>query len=482
MNENVRSFFAQSAILLLLLLFASACSDTSSTQASEPLNQTVSPAGELTPPQEPSELSSSAMLTSFVGEVTVLGEGNSEKVLDQNETIVIPVGERVKLDAAGRGALRFQGGNEVELFGGSDVRLDEAKLESGGSIFIRLKQNAGHSHVFLDEKMVARLALATDDSTVTTLEQGTEFTVCFAPEKLTCVLVQKGSAEVTSKNEKLILRKGEATYYEPGQPPVAVICARMEEFEKWLGEIRGPGEVGGLGALVASWPQEPCSYAASEIPAVDTSLPSSEGMLRVEGGNYLVGSAQPDDFHSAQQEVPLEAFWIDAYEVTNAQYQEYLQASGQAPPAVPPGQEGHPAKGISWEQAAAYCAWLNKRLPTEAEWETAGRGSGANPPVFPWGNDPGAGGAVDSLPRTETYQVGTAAFNVSPFGVYDLVGNVWEWVAEPYAPVAEGHQVLRGGRHGLLRDLAYRQTAEPNDERFIPFTGFRCTAGSVQGE
>ena len=64
----------------------------------------------------------------------------------------------------------------------------------------------------------------------------------------------------------------------------------------------------------------------------------------------------------------------------------------------------------------------------------------------------------------------------------DLVGNVWEWVTEPYAPVAEGHQVLRGGRHGLLRDLAYRQPAEPNDERFTPFTGFRCAAGSVQGE
>jgi formylglycine-generating enzyme required for sulfatase activity len=378
--------------------------------------------------------------------------------------------------------LHFQGGNEVELFGGSDVRLDEAKLESGGSIFIRLKQNAGHSHIFLDEQMVARLALATDDSTITTLEQGTEFTICYAPEKVTCVLVQEGSAEVTSKTEKLILKAGEATYYEPGQPPVAVICARMEEFEQWLGGKRGPGEVGGLGALVASWPQEPCSYAAPEFPAIDSSLPSSEGMMRVEGGIYLVGSAQLDDFHSDQQEVSLETFWIDAYEVTNAQYQLYLQASSQPPTAVSPGLEGHPVKGVSWEQAVAYCTWLNKRLPTEAEWEAAGRGPGANPPIYPWGDDPGAGGAVDSLPRTETYRVGTAAFNVSPFGVYDLVGNVWEWVTEPYAPVAEGHQVLRGGRHGLLRDLAYRQPAEPNDERFIPFTGLRCAAGSVQGE
>ena len=482
MNENVRIFFAHSAILFLLLLFASACTDTSPTQPSEPLDQTASPAGELPPTKEPSELTSSAMLTSFAGGVTVLGEGISEKVLNQNETVVLPVGERVKLDAAGRGVLHFQGGNEVELFGGSDVRLDEVKLESGGSIFIRLRQIAGHSHIFLDNQMVARLTLETDDSTITTLEQGTEFTVCYAPDNLTCVLVQTGEVEITSKEEKLALSPERATYYTPDQPPQSPICAQMDEFETWLVEKRGPGEVGGLGALVASWPQERCSYAAPDIPATDSSLPSSKGMLRVEGGNYLVGSDQPDDFHSAQQEVPLEAFWIDAYEVTNAQYQANLQASGQPPPAVPPGQEGHPVKGVSWEQAVAYCTWLNKRLPTEAEWEAAGRGPGANPPIYPWGDDPGAGGAVDSLPRTETYRVGTAAFNVSPFGVYDLVGNVWEWVTEPYAPVAEGHQVLRGGRHGLLRDLAYRQPAEPNDERFTPFTGFRCAAGSVQGE
>jgi formylglycine-generating enzyme required for sulfatase activity len=422
------------------------------------------------------------MLTAFAGGVTVVGEGNSEKALNQNETIVIPVGERVKLDADGRGALRFQGGNEVELFGGSDVRLDEVKLESGGSIFIRLKQNAGHSHVFLDEQMVARVTLETEASTITTLEQGTEFTLCYAPGNLTCVLIQDGAVEITSREEKLILRKGEATYYTPDQPPQPAICAPLEEFEAWLVEKRGPGEIDELGALVKTWPQEPCSSIGSESPGIEASLPQPDGMVRIEAALYEVGIAQPDDFHIAQQEINLAAFWIDAYEVTNAQYQQYLQATGQPPPVVWPGEEGHPVKGVSWEQAVAYCSWLNKRLPTESEWEVAGRGPGANPPIFPWGDDPGAGGAVDNLPRTETYQVGSVPFNISPFGVYDLVGNVWEWVTEPYAPVAEDNQVLRGGRHGLLRDLAYRQLAEPNDERFIPFTGFRCAAGNLQGE
>ena len=482
MNKKNRNYFSYSAILVVLILIASACTDTSPTQPSESLAPTFSPTGEQPPTEALSESSSPAVLTSFAGGVTVVREGNSEDVLDQNETVEVPLGDQVKLDAAGRGVLRFDGRHEVELFGGSDIQLDEAIFESGGSIFIRLKQNAGHSHIFLDEQMVARLTLETEDSSITTLEQGTEFTLCYAPGNLTCVLIQDGAVEITSREEKLILRKGEATYYTPDQPPQPAICARMEGFEAWLVEKRGPGEVGDLGALVATWPEEPCSPTTPESLVSENPLPLSDGMLRIDAAPYVVGIPQPDDFHNSQQEIPLEAFWIDAFEVTNAQYQQYLQASGEPPPAIWPGQEGHPVKGVSWEQAVAYCTWLNKRLPTEAEWEAAGRGPGANPPIFPWGDDPGVGGAVDNLPRTETYPVGTVPFNISPFGVYDLVGNVWEWVAEPYAPVVEGNQVLRGGRHGLLRDLAYRQPAEPNDERFIPFTGFRCAAGRVQGE
>jgi formylglycine-generating enzyme required for sulfatase activity len=67
-------------------------------------------------------------------------------------------------------------------------------------------------------------------------------------------------------------------------------------------------------------------------------------------------------------------------------------------------------------------------------------------------------------------------FNKSAFGVYDMAGNVWEWVGEPYAPVPDGYKALRGGRHGLLKDMAYRQPVEPNDNSFLPFTGFRCAA------
>ena len=110
----------------------------------------------------------------------------------------------------------------------------------------------------------------------------------------------------------------------------------------------------------------------------------------------------------------------------------FLAATGAKSPDVL-GKGNQPVRGVTWDQAAAYCSWVNKRLPTEAEWEAAGRGPGRNPQLYPWGNDPIAGGNVGKLPDQDTYDVGTFPFNDSPNDVYDMVGNIWEWVGEPYA-------------------------------------------------
>ena len=201
----------------------------------------------------------------------------------------------------------------------------------------------------------------------------------------------------------------------------------------------------------------------------------TQGMVNIDSGTYEIGKTPADDYHTAPQTISLDAFLIDQYQVTNKQYQEFVNATG-APAPLFSGDENHPVRGVSWDQAVAYCAWKNKRLPNEAEWESAGRGPGAAPQLYPWGNDATAGGQALSLPNDDTYAVGSQPFNKSLFEVYDMVGNVWEWVGEPYSSVTAGSKVIRGGRYGNIQDLAYRVVVSPNDERYLKYAGFRCAA------
>ena len=220
------------------------------------------------------------------------------------------------------------------------------------------------------------------------------------------------------------------------------------------------------------------SNAQVVIPATGTSpppteapaLPSPERMANVPAGTYNLGKDPEGTNQSAEQAIPLEEFWIDQYPVTNLEFQQYMVEW-----TIPAGRENHPAMGVTWEQADAYCKALNKRLPNEAEWEAAGRGSGPDPQLYPWGRD--AGQALQ-LPNA-TYEVGSQPFNVSPLGVYDMIGNVYEWVAEPYGKLAEGKRVLRGVRYGAPYDLSFRLEVAQTDTNYVQFAGFRCAASQV---
>jgi serine/threonine protein kinase len=215
-------------------------------------------------------------------------------------------------------------------------------------------------------------------------------------------------------------------------------------------------------------------------PTAASVLPNADGMVEVKSGAYEVGLTPTDGYHSDPMNLNLNGYWIDQYQITAEQYQKFLSETGtESPNAV--GEGKHPVRGVTWDQAVAYCSWANKRLPTEAEWEAAGRGPGQNPQLYPWGNDPKAGGNVASLPDQDTYEVGAFPFNVSPFGVYDMVGNIWEWVGEPYASIPAGSKILRGGRFGLpILDLAYRLSVGSDDTRYVKFAGFRCATDQVK--
>jgi len=251
---------------------------------------------------------------------------------------------------------------------------------------------------------------------------------------------------------------------------VPAICAPQTIFRDWKVGLRASADTPAIAKVVAGFPQKPCITTE---------------MAEIGAGVYQVGSDTENEFHSAVRDISLEKFWIDKYEVTNVQYQYYLDQVSVQQPAVWPAEWnsaewGYPVRGVTWDQAAAYCGWAGKRLPTEAEWEVAGRGPGPDAPVFPWGNDPQAGGEIVNLPLEATYVVGAYPFNVSPYGVYDMAGNVWEWVGEPYENVQAGFQILRGGRFGFIKDLTYRGQAGANDERYVPYAGFRCATSQLE--
>lgn len=197
---------------------------------------------------------------------------------------------------------------------------------------------------------------------------------------------------------------------------------------------------------------------------------------------------QSDADATPQHSLHLEGFWIDRYEVTNADYRACVEASACPEPHDlrfynDPADANHPVVYITWYAAQDYCTWNGKRLPSEAEWEKAARGDGGS--SFPWGNEfnPGRLNAGRQLGGTSA--VGSYPQGASPYGALDMAGNVWEWVADWYAAYpgsnyqsdffGEKYKVVRGGSwnhpvedaHSYHRDIAY-------PGRALAVVGFRC--------
>jgi formylglycine-generating enzyme required for sulfatase activity len=209
----------------------------------------------------------------------------------------------------------------------------------------------------------------------------------------------------------------------------------------------------------------------------------------VPAGGFLMGSTdadgQAEDDEKPQHTVYLDAFWIDRTEVTNAQYRKCVEAGTCEAPVPCPVWGGeatfddqttkanHPVVCVRWYDAAKYCQWAGVRLPTEAEWEKAARGTDGR--VYPWGNsfDGSRLDFCDSNCQREqartvtnasdgysrTAPVGSYPAGASPYGLLDMAGNVWEWVNDwydsgyygrsparnPPGPDTGQRRVIRGG-------------------------------------
>jgi len=234
-------------------------------------------------------------------------------------------------------------------------------------------------------------------------------------------------------------------------------------------------------------------------------------MVLVPAGEFQMGgndmNAEPDekDIHT----VYLDDYYIDKFEVTNVAYQACVDASICKPPIQTdsftrsdyygvPEYDEYPVVYVNWNMAKAYCEWRGARLPTEAEWEKAARGS-EDDRFYPWGtgtidcqiaNYYGANGCYGGTTRTGSYEDGK-----SPYNVYDMAGNVWEWVADwysetyyqvsptsnPTGPDSGQSRVLRGGswnRQEYDVRVPNRNKYGPNYYNFD--IGFRCASDASQ--
>jgi formylglycine-generating enzyme len=231
-------------------------------------------------------------------------------------------------------------------------------------------------------------------------------------------------------------------------------------------------------------------------------------MVLIPAGKSIMGSKQsllelrPHDLFNTDRhtlgpenpahEVFLGGFYIDIYEVTNIKYKEYVyETKAKRPKGWKKNDfnsNQQPVVGVSWEEALAYCKWNGKRLPTEAEWEKAGRGK--RPVKYPWGNSPPDSEKLNyNEEKKKTMPVGSYEKGKSDYGVYDLSGNVSEWVHDwhfpeyylfspkenPQGPKKGQYKVIRGGnwRNTVAYiDLTYRNATTPRSRN--TGLGFRC--------
>ena len=240
---------------------------------------------------------------------------------------------------------------------------------------------------------------------------------------------------------------------------------------------------------------------------VENSVPA--GMVLIPAGSFWMGcntavDTDCDDDENPYHEVALSTFYMDKTEVTVTAYGECVTAADCVAPSTSEsfcnwgksGQDNHPVNCVNWDQATAYCEWAGKRLPTEAEWEKAARGTEGW--TYPWGNEPATCEYAvmdddgEGCGTGHTWEVcSRSPAGDSPYGLCDMSGNVWEWVSDwhdyeyyknspslnPTGPASGSYRVIRGGDFSSPEFLAPRASDRSSSFQSrddVWGLGFRC--------
>lgn len=244
--------------------------------------------------------------------------------------------------------------------------------------------------------------------------------------------------------------------------------------------------------------------AEAEAEAEPAAPPIPEDMVLIPAGPFTMGQDGSKPKNGPAHTVELPDYEIDRFEVTNDEFARFVDETGYVTYAEENSSKNwrdaaeakggnHPVVYVTWDDAKAYCEWAGKRLPTEAEWEKAARGDDGR--VYPWGNDfPGADAVAEygnfyETGLRSTFPVGAFEKGASPYGVYDMAGNVREWVEDYFLPYegaaadadpffGEENRVNRGGGWFDGEDgelvTTYNRNAGPPGTSANDDIGFRC--------
>lgn len=269
-------------------------------------------------------------------------------------------------------------------------------------------------------------------------------------------------------------------------------------------------------AKAAQTPVKPAQASVSpahapSLPPTMTNPKDGANMILIPAGESLMGSpaGEGSDDEHPQHRVSLDAFYIYKYQVTNGQFARFVKetgykAAGNWKEYAKSGRETHPVVNVSWNDASAYCRWAGGRLPTEAQWEKAARGTDGRD--YPWGNardgnrcncynGPKVSGMADIAGGRGTAPVGSFPSGVSPYGVHDMAGNVWEWCSDwydgsyyqsspsknPEGPGSGSSRIIRGGSwaYGNTDNIRCAFRGGRAQDNWDGYLGFRVCRPSI---